>query len=74
LWERCCDEARKRLQLQVELYEVKKEAAELIINGSSLGIQMFVHDNFKMAKVIFAKVEFIEICVECVRVVLQLDL
>jgi hypothetical protein len=37
-----------------------------MINGSSLGTQMFVHDGFKMAKDIFAKVEFVEICVEYV--------
>jgi hypothetical protein len=37
-------------------------AVELMINGSSPGIQIFVHDNsFKTAKVIFVKVEIVVI-------------
>jgi hypothetical protein len=61
-----CDEARKELQLQVESCGVKGVAVELMINGSSPDTQMFVHDSFKMAKVIFAKVEIVVICGECV--------
>ena len=69
------NEENKELQLQVESCEVKGVAAELMINGSSPSIQRFVHDDFKMAKVIFAKVEFVEnMCRICVRVRLQLDL
>jgi hypothetical protein len=59
-----CDEARNGLQLQVESCEVKGVVAELIINGSSSAIQIFVHSRFKMAKVMFVKVEIFEICVE----------
>jgi hypothetical protein len=37
-------------------------AVELMINGSSPDTQMIVHDNsFKMAKVIFVKVEIVVI-------------
>ena len=52
--------------MQVESCEVKRVAVELMINGSSLGTQMFVHGSFKMTKVIFAKAEIVEICVEYV--------
>jgi hypothetical protein len=45
--------------LQTESREVKKVAAELMINGLSLTTQMFKHDGFKMAKDIFAKMEFV---------------
>jgi hypothetical protein len=61
------DQTRKELQLQVESCEVKGVATNLIINGSSPGTQMFMHDNFKTVKDIFAKVEFVDI-------MLQLDL
>jgi hypothetical protein len=37
------NEARKELQLQVESCEVKGVAAELMINGSSLGTQSEGH-------------------------------
>ena len=50
----------------MESCEVKEVAAELMINGSSPGTQMFEHDSFKIAKVIFAKVEIVEIYVEYV--------
>ena len=50
--------------MQVESCEVNRVAAKLMINGSSPGTQMFVHGSFKMAKVIFAKVKIVEICVE----------
>ena len=52
--------------MQVESCEVKKVAAELIINGSSSSTQMFVRGSFKMVKVIFTKVKIVEICVEYV--------
>jgi hypothetical protein len=52
--------------LQVESCEVMEVAVKLIFNGSSPGTWMFVHGSFKMAKDIFAKVEFDEICVEYV--------
>jgi hypothetical protein len=55
-----CDEARKKLQLQTESCEVKKVAAELMINGLSLTTQMCKHDSFMMAKDIFAKMEFVK--------------
>jgi hypothetical protein len=46
-----------------------------MVNGSSPGTQMFVHDGSKMAKNIFTKVEFVEnMCRICVRIRLQLDL
>jgi len=54
--------------LQVESCEAKGVAAKLMINGSSPSIQRFVHDDFKMAKFIFAKVEIVAICVEYVYV------
>jgi hypothetical protein len=46
--------------------ESRGVAAELMVKVSSPGTQMFVHDDFKMTKDIFAKVEFVEICVEYV--------
>jgi hypothetical protein len=50
----------------VESCEVKEVAVELMDNGSSPGTQISEHDNFKMAKIIFAKVEIVEICAEYV--------
>jgi hypothetical protein len=50
----------------VESHEVQRVAAELMINDSSPSTQMFERDSFKMAKDIFAKVEFVEICVKYV--------
>jgi hypothetical protein len=55
--------------------EFKGVTTELIINYSIPSIQMFEHHGFKMANVIFTKVEFVEnMCGICVRVRLQLDL
>jgi hypothetical protein len=55
-----CDEIRKRIQLQRDSCEVKEVAVEMMVNGSSPDTQMFMHGGFKMAKVIFAKVKFVE--------------
>jgi hypothetical protein len=53
----------------------KEVTTELMINFSIPSIQVFRHGGFKIAKVIFTKVEFVEnMCQICVRVRLQLDL
>ena len=61
-----CGETRKGLRLQVESCEVKRVAAELMVNGSSPGTRRIGHDGFKMAEVIFVNVEFVGICAEYV--------
>jgi hypothetical protein len=50
----------------VDLCDGKEVAVELMINGSSLDTQMFVHVGSKIAMDIFAKVEFVEIFIEYV--------
>ena len=61
-----CGETMKGLRLQVESREVKRVAAELMVNGSSPGTRRIGHDGFKMAEVIFVKVEFVRICAKYV--------
>jgi hypothetical protein len=48
----------------VDSCDVKGVAVEVIINGSSLDTQMFVHVGSKIVKNIFTKVEFVEIFIE----------
>ena len=50
----------------MESREVKRVAVELMVNYSSPGTRKLGHDSFKMAEVIFVKVEFVGICAEYV--------
>jgi hypothetical protein len=53
-----------RINIQMELCQVKEVAPKLMINGSSQGTQIFVCSGFKITNEIFTRVKFVAICVK----------